>query len=191
MQNMSLLDSTKNTIHGFYKGLMESAMSVQTKSAFLEKGTLTPDEFVQAGDKLVQNCPTWTWEEGDTDKKKAWFKNKQYLQTRNVPCLARVSSLLKNAEFSQNKQKKRTKRKANIFFWVLRARINKWFFLILESFLFDIVYIYREHIVENGEWLAMDDESTNKVAEQLSLFVNLIIDVICYEFNLICVFDLG
>jgi len=31
------------------------------ESAFIERGILTPDEFVMAGDKLVHTCPGWSW----------------------------------------------------------------------------------------------------------------------------------
>ena len=34
---------------------------VLAASQFLEKGVLTPDEFVAAGDQLVFSCPTWSW----------------------------------------------------------------------------------------------------------------------------------
>jgi len=63
-------------------------------SAFLEKGVLTPEEYIQAGDELVFKCPTWQWESGDPKKRKAYLpEDKQYLVTRNVPCQTRVSSM--------------------------------------------------------------------------------------------------
>jgi ubiquitin-like-conjugating enzyme ATG3 len=65
-----------------------------TKSAFLEKGVLTPEEFVEAGDELVYRCPTWAWEGGEVSKRKPYLPaDKQYLITRNVPCQNRVSSM--------------------------------------------------------------------------------------------------
>lgn len=36
-------------------------MAPQTESKFHEKGTLTPEEFVTAGDYLTINYPTWHW----------------------------------------------------------------------------------------------------------------------------------
>jgi ubiquitin-like-conjugating enzyme ATG3 len=63
-------------------------------SAFLEKGVLTPEEFVEAGDELVFKCPTWQWESGDPKKLKPHLPpDKQYLVTRNVPCQQRVSEI--------------------------------------------------------------------------------------------------
>ena len=41
---------------------------VLTESQFLEKGVLTPEEFVAAGDMLVLRCPTWQWQGGDPTK---------------------------------------------------------------------------------------------------------------------------
>jgi ubiquitin-like-conjugating enzyme ATG3 len=65
-----------------------------SKSAFLEKGVLTPEEFVEAGDELVYRCPTWAWEGGEVSKRKSYLPaDKQYLITRNVPCQNRVSSM--------------------------------------------------------------------------------------------------
>ena len=56
------------TTLGYLRGVREWAMPTRTSSAFLEKGVLTPEEFVAAGDELVFKCPTWSWEAGDPDK---------------------------------------------------------------------------------------------------------------------------
>lgn len=51
---------------------------------------MTPNEFVIAGDHLIHTCPTWEWACGDECKTKSYLpKNKQYLITRNVPCVRR------------------------------------------------------------------------------------------------------
>lgn len=69
-------------------------MPTLKQSAFLEKGVLTPEEFVLAGDELVYKCPTWAWEAGQESKRKSYLPaDKQYLVTRNVPCQNRVSSM--------------------------------------------------------------------------------------------------
>lgn len=81
-------------LHEAFKGAMERMTSPRTVSAFKEKGVLTPDEFVQAGDNLVSKCPTWSWEMGDPNKRKPYLPaEKQYLITRNVPCLRRACSI--------------------------------------------------------------------------------------------------
>eukprot|EP00966_Prymnesium_polylepis_P331798 7387365-Prymnesium_polylepis.1 len=67
---------------------------VLTQSAFLEKGVLTPDEFVAAGDMLVLRCPTWQWQGGDPAKARPFLpSDKQFLITRNVPCQKRAATL--------------------------------------------------------------------------------------------------
>ncbi|GFH15703.1 autophagy-related protein 3, partial [Haematococcus lacustris] len=75
---------------------------------------LTPEQFLAAGDYLVRACPTWLWcalsrrsaakplEGGDAKKKRTYFPaDKQYLVTRNVPCLRRAADAEAcNAEFA-------------------------------------------------------------------------------------------
>jgi len=51
-------------------------------------------EFVIAGDNLVSKCPTWSWESGEPNKRKSYLPpEKQFLITRNVPCLRRAASV--------------------------------------------------------------------------------------------------
>lgn len=45
----------------FLHGVAEYFMPVLTTSQFQDKGVLTPEEFVAAGDNLVFKCPTWEW----------------------------------------------------------------------------------------------------------------------------------
>jgi ubiquitin-like-conjugating enzyme ATG3 len=45
-----------------YKGITNMIGSMQgtlKESKFLEKGILTPEEFVLAGEHLTHKCPTW------------------------------------------------------------------------------------------------------------------------------------
>jgi ubiquitin-like-conjugating enzyme ATG3 len=84
------------TTLGYLRGVREWAYPTRTASAFLEKGVLTPDEFVAAGDELVYRAPTWTWEgvaSGmDASKVRPYLPpDKQYLVTRGVPCQSRVT----------------------------------------------------------------------------------------------------
>ncbi|GAA5985157.1 hypothetical protein JCM10908_002548 [Rhodotorula pacifica] len=63
-------------------------------SKFKETGRITPDEFVAAGDFLVYKFPTWQWEAGEPSRRRDFLPaDKQYLVSRNVPCLRRVSQL--------------------------------------------------------------------------------------------------
>ena len=80
-------------------GTAEYLTPVLTTSQFLEKGVLTPDEFVEAGDQLVLRCPTWSWQAGEPDKARPFLPpNKQYLVTRSVPCQRRAASLASGAD---------------------------------------------------------------------------------------------
>jgi ubiquitin-like-conjugating enzyme ATG3 len=82
------------SVLGNLRAVREYMTPKLTKSAFLEKGVLTPEEFVEAGDELVYRCPTWAWEGGEVSKRKSYLPpDKQYLITRNVPCQNRVSSM--------------------------------------------------------------------------------------------------
>jgi ubiquitin-like-conjugating enzyme ATG3 len=82
------------TTIGYLRAAREWAYPTLKKSAFLEKGVLTPEEFVMAGDELVFRCPTWSWEAGDVKKTKSYLPpDKQYLVTRHVPCQTRVASM--------------------------------------------------------------------------------------------------
>lgn len=78
----------------YFRKAREWAYPTLKNSAFLEKGVLTPEEFVRAGDELVFKCPTWQWEGGDPKRAKSHLPpGKQFLITRNVPCQMRVASM--------------------------------------------------------------------------------------------------
>ncbi|KAL0728475.1 hypothetical protein Bca4012_024568 [Brassica carinata] len=109
-------------IHGVFKGAVERMTGPRTVSAFKEKGVLSVSEFILAGDNLVSKCPTWSWsasnfnthlldfsimpkalsfikEAGDPSKRKPYLPSeKQFLITRNVPCLRRAASVAEDYE---------------------------------------------------------------------------------------------
>ncbi|PIA50309.1 hypothetical protein AQUCO_01300804v1 [Aquilegia coerulea] len=86
-------------IHEAFKGTVERMTGPRTVSAFKEKGVLSIAEFIIAGDNLVSKCPTWSWESGEPSKRKSYLPNdKQYLITRNVPCLRRAASVEEDYE---------------------------------------------------------------------------------------------
>ncbi|KAJ2784880.1 E2-like enzyme [Coemansia interrupta] len=67
---------------------------VLKNSKFKETGVLTPEEFVLAGDYLVFKCPTWSWAKGNPNKRRDYLPaDKQFLITRNVPCLRRAEQM--------------------------------------------------------------------------------------------------
>ncbi|KAK7263854.1 hypothetical protein RJT34_31451 [Clitoria ternatea] len=81
-------------LHEVFKGTVEKITAHRTVSAFKEKGVLSVSEFVTAGDNLVAKCPTWSWESGEPGKRKPYLPpEKQFLITRNVPCLRRAVSV--------------------------------------------------------------------------------------------------
>ncbi|PON85573.1 Autophagy-related protein [Trema orientale] len=81
-------------LHEAFKGTVERITGPRTVSAFKEKGVLSVSEFIIAGDNLVSKCPTWSWESGEPSKRKPYLPpEKQYLITRNVPCLRRAASV--------------------------------------------------------------------------------------------------
>eukprot|EP00281_Chroomonas_sp_CCMP1168_P002425 CAMPEP_0206258630 /NCGR_PEP_ID=MMETSP0047_2-20121206/26035_1 /ASSEMBLY_ACC=CAM_ASM_000192 /TAXON_ID=195065 /ORGANISM="Chroomonas mesostigmatica_cf, Strain CCMP1168" /LENGTH=302 /DNA_ID=CAMNT_0053685413 /DNA_START=74 /DNA_END=982 /DNA_ORIENTATION=+ len=82
----------KHAVHTVFKETVEAVMPVSNVSQFRDKGVLTPEEFVAAGDLLVAKCPSWSWQAGEASKAKEYLpKDKQYLVTRNVPCYRRVA----------------------------------------------------------------------------------------------------
>jgi len=91
---MDFLSSAKNSAYNLYVNAVNSVTPALSTSKFYQEGVLTPDEFVQAGDLLIYKCPTWSWESGDPQKRVSYLPpNKQYLITRNVPCMVRADSL--------------------------------------------------------------------------------------------------
>jgi len=79
---------------GYFWKAREMLTPTLKKTAFLEKGVLTPEEFVRAGDELVYRCPTWSWCASSSGEQKSYLPaDKQYLVTRNVPCRDRVATL--------------------------------------------------------------------------------------------------
>lgn len=81
-----------------FKSTREWLSPTLTNSQFIERGVLTPDEFVRAGDHLISVCPSWKWETGDVNKLRSYLpKDKQFLSTSSVPCYRRATAL-DNAE---------------------------------------------------------------------------------------------
>jgi ubiquitin-like-conjugating enzyme ATG3 len=69
-------------------------MGTLKDSKFLEKGVLTPEEFVLAGEHLTHKCNTWKWESGkDNLMNKNLPADMQYLVTKGVPCEKRIKDL--------------------------------------------------------------------------------------------------
>ncbi len=65
----------------------EWATPTLKSSAFLERGVLTPEEFVKAGDELVYKCPTWQWESGDPKKAKKYLPSDKQVRDVTIACV--------------------------------------------------------------------------------------------------------
>ncbi|KAI9291910.1 hypothetical protein K502DRAFT_320575 [Neoconidiobolus thromboides FSU 785] len=77
-----------------FHGVREYLNPLLKDSKFIEEGVLTPEEFVAAGDYLVFKFPTWQWEAGEESKRREYLPaDKQFLITRNVPCLRRAGDM--------------------------------------------------------------------------------------------------
>mmetsp|Transcript_9784 Transcript_9784/g.19218 ORF Transcript_9784/g.19218 Transcript_9784/m.19218 type:complete len:345 (+) Transcript_9784:467-1501(+) len=86
--------SFMHKLHNVAHAVGEYVTPVLQESAFEERGVLTPEEFVRAGDQLVRTCPTWQWASGDPSKKRSFLPDdKQFLITRGVACEHRVRDL--------------------------------------------------------------------------------------------------
>ena len=57
--------ATKRYFYEKYKEVMNSVSGPMTKSTFQATGKLTPQEFLDSGDSLVQKFPAWEWASGD------------------------------------------------------------------------------------------------------------------------------
>jgi len=53
------MDNIKYTIYKKATDFATNFMGTLKDSKFIEKGVLTPEEFVLAGDHLVHKCNTW------------------------------------------------------------------------------------------------------------------------------------
>jgi ubiquitin-like-conjugating enzyme ATG3 len=83
-----MVDKIKNFAYSTFVDVATNFVSQPKESVFTEKGILTIKEFIEAGDTLVQKCPTWEWAGCDDPKKlkKEFPADKQYLITRKMPC---------------------------------------------------------------------------------------------------------
>ncbi|KAG0235921.1 E2-like enzyme [Actinomortierella wolfii] len=83
-----------NSVQNIFFGIREYLSPVLKNSKFKETGCITPEEFEAAGDFLVYKCPTWSWASGEPSKRRDYLPaEKQFLITRNVPCLRRVKQM--------------------------------------------------------------------------------------------------
>jgi hypothetical protein len=83
------------------KDVADYLTPVLHSSQFSLSGVLTPDEFTSSGDQLVHACRTWKWEGGSKATNKSYLDpHKQYLITRNVPCMCRANAYARQVSHS-------------------------------------------------------------------------------------------
>ena len=94
--------SSYRKLISIFHSAREYLSPLATSSKFQETGTITVEEFILAGDYLVNKFPTWKWMSGSQNKRKDYLPiEKQYLMTKNVPCLKRVSQVEYNQDDSE------------------------------------------------------------------------------------------
>lgn len=95
------MDKIGNFLGETYRSVAKNVMGVLKESKFYSDGVLTPEEFVLAGDFLVQKCPTWKWCGENSNTKVDYLpKEKQYLMTV-VPCPRRARDYEKTTQTSE------------------------------------------------------------------------------------------
>jgi ubiquitin-like-conjugating enzyme ATG3 len=79
-------------VSGFHSA-REYLTPVLSTSALYEKGQITPEEFVLAGDYLTRMAPHWSWGRGDASRAKPYLPpDRQFLVLRDVPCRQRAAA---------------------------------------------------------------------------------------------------
>lgn len=78
----------------WYRSIVGNLAPVRRDSRFAKEGTLTHEEFVEAGEQLTGKFPTWQWASGNPSNYNSNLpEGKQYLITRGVACKDRVRAL--------------------------------------------------------------------------------------------------
>lgn len=82
--------SLKRTLYEGYKNVHNRLHSAKSVSDFQNTGRLTPKEFVEAGDELLQKNPVWQWVGGPANLQEYLPKDKKCVVYRAAPCPHRV-----------------------------------------------------------------------------------------------------
>jgi ubiquitin-like-conjugating enzyme ATG3 len=84
LPNEDSFQNLKNSIVSNVHNIAEPYVPLLKETQYSKNGTLTPKEFIEAGDLLCMKCPSWSW--ACSGEKKTFLpENKQYLITKNVP----------------------------------------------------------------------------------------------------------
>lgn len=106
--------------------LREFITPVSKDSQYSKNGTITPDEFVMAGNYLADKFITWSWNsndrevsEGDLKTRSFLPKEKQFLVTRKVICYKRCADLAKLNESEENGEVEEFDEENNV--WIIKT----------------------------------------------------------------------
>lgn len=79
-------------LHSTFSRVRDYLTPANNTSNFTTTGQISPEEFVTAGDYLVQKFPTWSWGTVSDLKKQANYLpgDKQYLVLKWAPCHSRL-----------------------------------------------------------------------------------------------------
>jgi ubiquitin-like-conjugating enzyme ATG3 len=89
---MDINNKLKHSIYEKYKEIVISLTNPISRSEFQNSGKLTPNEFIDAGDMLIQKFPAWEWCSGKLDITPSLPQNKKYLKLSCVPSKTRSIS---------------------------------------------------------------------------------------------------
>lgn len=79
-------------LHSTFSRVRDYLTPASNISNFAETGQISPEEFVTAGDYLVNKFPTWSWATTSDPKKRTSDlpADKQYLVLKHAPCHTRL-----------------------------------------------------------------------------------------------------
>jgi len=81
-----------NLLHSTLDRVRDTWAPITHTSTFRSTGSITPEDFVRAGDYLVYKFPSWQWADAEPAGKRVAYlpAGKQFLVTRGVPCHRRL-----------------------------------------------------------------------------------------------------
>ncbi|KAF7456035.1 Autophagy-related protein 3 [Cryptosporidium felis] len=88
------MQSIKHRLADRFRNVLGSFIPIDnSNSKFRSDGLLNPKEFVDSGDYLILQFPSWFWRSAPEGYSVSWLpRDKQYLFIDNVPCRKRLDS---------------------------------------------------------------------------------------------------
>lgn len=113
----------KREIYEYYKRVINSVTNPLEKSNFQKTGKLTPGEFVEAGDALIQKNPCWSWAKYNMNNNDGLPQNKKYLILSQCPSYERAKILSDKIESNMDTQNSNIENNDD---WILTANNQKY-----------------------------------------------------------------